>query len=125
MKVFILEDSYSRVSLFQEILSAKNELYIRDNVKDAKALFAEHYPFGLICLDHDLSDEHYKDFSTEVGTGTEFARWMADYSPNCPVIIHSYNPDGRLRMQVDLTRAGWNVKVQPFGMTLLRELEAL
>jgi CheY-like chemotaxis protein len=123
MKVFILEDSHSRMVLFQEILGWKNITHAQ-TVEEGVRLFEKFRPFDLILLDHDLEDAHYGDQQRIVGTGSEFATWLNDFNPECPIIVHSYNPDGARRMDDTLSRAGWDVVRQPFGMDLLRTLEA-
>lgn len=126
MKVFILEDSYNRISLFREVLGGHfNFAFVKDNVYDAKVVYETGKPFDLILLDHDLTDDDYRDTGRQENNGTEFARWLANFNPDCPIIIHSYNPEGAQRMALDLTRAGWNVTLQPFGMQLLRQLEVM
>jgi len=111
--------------LFREIL-IDHEITHADNVEDAKVLFAGN-EYDLILLDHDLEDAHYQNLDTEVGTGTEFARWMVEaQSPEQgSVVIHSYNPDGAKRMEDALLDAGWAAYRSPFGLTLLTKLQQL
>ena len=120
MKVLILEDNWSRTSLFIEIFGHE-AVYVSETVPGAVELFDKYAPFDLILLDHDLSDEDQMTMK-EVGTGTEFAKFLATQAPHCQVIIHSYNPDGAARMEKILHDAGWDVVRQPFGLTLLDQL---
>lgn len=82
--------------------------------------------FDVVCLDHDLSDEHYTEVfagkpATLAGSGTEIAAWMAskDFPQhNRPqqVVLHSLNPAGRSRMAAILSEAGFKVTEKPFTM---------
>lgn len=123
MKVLILEDSWSRTSLFIEIFGHAN-VYVSEIVSGAIEDFEKHAPFDFIMLDHDLSDQDQMTMKV-AGTGTEFAQFLATQKPHCQVIIHSYNPDGAARMERILTGAGWDVLRQPFGLTLLDNLRKL
>ena len=123
MKVFILEDDYTRRAMFAEVFGNDN-VYIEDQVNSAITLY-EMYgeQFDLILLDHDLEPRFMSEIETN--TGTEFAKFLATQTPHCQVIIHSYNPDGAARMEGLLRDAGWNVVRQPFGLTLLDNLRKL
>ena len=126
MRIFVLEDSHSRIVLFKEIFSDPTiDLTISADVTEAAVLFSGNY--DLILLDHDLSDAHYQDFSITEGTGSEFAAFMAaSFPPSTgPVVIHSFNPDGSERMFQTLSGAGWTVFKQPFGLVLLEKLREL
>ena len=133
MRVFILEDSNSRIILFREILAAdpSSDVFVTDDVVEATVKFSP--PYDLILLDHDLSHEHENEVFTgqvptdHTGSGTEFAGWLAETQDpkHCPVIIHSYNPAGADRMSQLLQEAGWTVYKQPFGLTLLDKLRQL
>lgn len=111
--------------MFDEILLGAAVVYTAGNVDDAKKLYAAGAPFDLILLDHDLEDKHYEDpHATDDNTGTAFVQWLiSNESPECPVIIHSYNPVGAQRMAYTLHDAGWTVQQQPFGMDLLNALK--
>lgn len=132
IRIFLLEDSYSRVILFREIF-AHPSIYLDQakTVEEGKKLFQGDY--DLILLDHDLEDAHYSEVTegkvpeTFDGTGTEFAKWMASYHKPTqgPVVIHSYNPDGAKRMQDILVEAGWYVTRCPFGLTILDNCKRL
>src|SRR5205823_3187457 len=50
------------------------------------------------------------------GTGLEVARFLADFMPACPVLLHSSNVDRVYSMHNDLRFAGWMVdRVGPLG----------
>ena len=133
MKIFILEDSNSRIILFREILAAdpSSDVFVTDDVVEATVKFNP--PYDLILLDHDLAHEHENEVFTgqvptcHTGSGTEFAGWLAQTQDptKCPVIIHSYNPAGAERMSQLLREKGWMVYKQPFGLTLLDKLRLL
>lgn len=124
MRVFILEDSLARLQQFHDAF--------RHDEVDRGTTLREGYhhfkpPYDLILLDHDLQHEHYKDLQMEIGTGTEFARWLVNRSPApiCPVIVHSFNFFGRRRMIKDLTDAGWECYDSPFGPTMFQLVSRL
>ena len=125
MRVFVLEDSVSRIVCFKEIFwdYPRTQLEIVDNVISAKELFKGNY--DLILLDHDLTDEHYEDKTITVGTGSEFAFWLAETQTpeQGPVLIHSFNPDGAQRMFKTLEEACWTVIKFPFGIDFLARLQ--
>ena len=124
MRVFVLEDSTSRIVCFKEIFEdPRVSLEISDNVTEAKQLFKGNY--DLILLDHDLTDEHYTDKSIVAGTGSEFASWLAEFQKpeQGPVLIHSFNPDGAQRMFKTLEEACWTAIKFPFGVDFLTRLQ--
>lgn len=118
---FILEDDLSRIAVFTSRLKGWT-LTICNTVTRAENMFDP--PYSIIFLDHDLADEHYSNANMEKGTGTEFARWLAKtYAPTGgPIVIHSYNRDGALRMKNALQPAGWRVVLRPFGPVMLRDV---
>ena len=66
----------------------------------------------IISLDHDL----YGPKGHDPGTGRDISQALALRAPQCPVILHTSNGDGRRRMQGDLEGSGWTVHhVPPFG----------
>jgi len=120
MKVFILEDDYTRRAMFAEVFGSNN-VWMEDDVNSAITLY-EMYgeSFDIILLDHDLEPRFQSEL--EFQTGTTFAKFLATQQPHCQVIIHSYNPDGAARMEMLLRDAGWYVVRQPFGLALLDNL---
>lgn len=121
MRTFILEDDSRRMDGFNQVLGY--DLTVAKDVRRAKKLFRRGEPFDLILLDHDLGESDYKDPSRESNNGTEFAKWLASSrTPQGEVIIHSYNPDGAMRMYHTLSPAHWKVTCLPFGPALLKYL---
>lgn len=98
---FILEDNSDRITIFNDIFKNRfgdnYQIYHSDNVEKAKAIFADHYPFDTIFLDHDLGGQIYVD-SKEKNTGYSFALWIEEnYKKsikNKQIIIHSMNSVG-------------------------------
>jgi CheY-like chemotaxis protein len=119
MKVFILEDDYTRTIMFREVFK-EHVVFSTEDVYEAVTLFEMNQPFDIILLDHDLEPRFQSEL--EFQTGTTFAMFLATQQPHCQVIIHSYNPDGAARMEMLLRDAGWNVVRQPFGLALLDNL---
>lgn len=98
---FILEDNSERMTIFNDIFKnrfgKKYMIYSSDNVERAKAIFADHYPFDTIFLDHDLDNRVYVS-SKEKNTGYSFASWIEENYresiKNKQIIIHSMNSVG-------------------------------
>lgn len=118
-KFFILEDSEERIAFFKQSLGKRFggdcEIFISDNVEKAKALFADHWPYDTIFLDHDLDDRVYVD-SKEQNTGYRFACWMEENYRNSinnkQIIIHSMNEVGAENIKAVLKEA----EIIPFNV---------
>jgi len=127
MRVFILEDSNSRIVLFREIFADLSiDLTICDDTVTAATKFVGDY--NLILLDHDLEHHHQENLEAAVGkknTGSEFVDYlvMAAHPKQGPVVIHSYNPYSAEYMRSTLEKYDWSVYKQPFGLTLLEKLQ--
>lgn len=124
MRVFLLEDSAERLKTFSRLLAA-------DKVDRGTTLREGYHhfkpPYDLILLDHDLEAAHYKDLQLEIGTGTEFVKWLTNryLTPMCPVIVHSMNFFGRRRMCEHLDKEGWEVYDIPFGLSVFAKIAQL
>jgi hypothetical protein len=69
---------------------------------------------ALISLDHDLNPA--PGVTVDPGTGVDVARFLGDFMPVCPVLIHSSNVDRVYSMGNELRFAGWMVdRVGPIG----------
>ena len=69
---------------------------------------------ALISLDHDLNP--MPEATVDPGTGVDVARFLGDFMPVCPVLIHSSNIDRVYSMHNELRFAGWMVdRVGPLG----------
>ncbi len=104
MKILILEDSALRIEIFKKQLGNKHNLYIYDQVEDAKNAIDHSGPFDRIYLDHDLDQMVFID-SDEDNTGYQLAKYIAAKNIDAEIIIHSYNPFGAARMKVVLSDA--------------------
>ena len=111
-KFFILEDNEERITFFKQSLGKRFggdcEIFISDNVEKAKILFANHWPYDTIFLDHDLDNRVYVD-SNELNTGYRFACWMEENYRNSineqQIIIHSMNTVGAENIKGVLKKA--------------------
>jgi hypothetical protein len=128
--ILILEDDEKRLDQFRANFAGKEvKLFITDDPKQAMSWIND-IEFLVIFLDHDLSDEHYHDFDGHLGqdnTGSGFTKWiresveeqtpgtkkLVDTQPT--FIVHSLNPNGRVRMMSDLEKAGF----QPYEFPLV------
>ncbi len=86
--------------------------------RDAMSMCAEVEGFfstaALISLDHDLNP--LPGVTTDPGTGLDVTRFLGDFLPVCPVLIHSSNTERVWSMHNELRFAGWIVdQVGPLG----------
>ena len=104
MKILILEDSALRIEIFKKQLGKKHDLYIYDQVEDAKNAIDHSGPFDRIYLDHDLDQMIFID-SDDDNTGYQLAKYIADKNIDAEIILHTLNPHGADRMQAVLPNA--------------------
>lgn len=105
MNILILEDNPERIEFFNRWLNAfgdifgENELFITDQVEEAKELYSKH-TFNHIFLDHDLDGLVYVD-SKENNTGYQFALFLAQQPgiKDTYITIHTMNPVGAQNMK--------------------------
>lgn len=112
MKVFILEDDPIRIGQFMEWLRG-DDITCADSCTQA---YKFEPPYDLIFLDHDLGGRQLEEHEDD---GLAFVRLIKDQiNPDALVVIHSYNPDGALRMFDELFDYGVLTLRQPFGPKL-------
>ena len=116
--ILILEDSDERVAAFQKTVAALGDDYELKVWRDAHSMIAECEEFfpttALISLDHDLNP--MPGVTADPGTGVDVARFLGDFMPVCPVLIHSSNTDRVYSMHNELRFAGWMAdRVGPIG----------
>src|SRR5258707_11088677 len=116
--VLILEDNNDRIAAFRRVvvvLGSDFELKIwRDAYSMCTECEASFPSAALISLDHDLNPQPGE--TADPGTGVDVARFLGDFLPVCPVLIHSSNIDRVWSMHNELRFAGWMVdQVGPLG----------
>lgn len=116
--ILILEDNDERIAGFQKVMAGLGNGFDLKIWRDAHSMIAECAEFfpstALICLDHDLNPQ--PGVTTDPGTGLDVAKFLADFLPVCPVLIHSSNTDRVYSMHNELRFAGWMVdRVGPLG----------
>ena len=116
--ILILEDNDERIAGFQKAMAEIGSGFDLKIWRDAHSMVAECAEFfpstALICLDHDLNPQ--PGVTTDPGTGLDVAKYLADFLPVCPVLIHSTNADRVYSMHNELRFAGWIVdRVGPLG----------
>lgn len=115
MKVFILEDQPKRVARFQQVvdrLTSKIDLSCHRSAQSFIAAWGrDRSHVGIVSLDHDLYVEG--DSDEEPGDGLMVAQFLANFSPVCPVVIHSSNADRANVMAGVLESSGWKVHRVP------------
>jgi hypothetical protein len=116
--ILILEDNDERIAAFQKAVAALGDGFDLKVWRDAPSMRAgceAYFPkAALISLDHDLNP--LPGATVDPGTGVDVARFLGDFIPVCPVLIHSSNTDRVYSMHNELRFAGWMVdRVGPFG----------
>lgn len=116
--ILILEDNDERIAAFQKAAATLGEGFELKVWRDAPSMCAECERYFstavLISLDHDLNPE--PGATVDPGTGVDVARFLGDFMPVCPVIVHSSNIDRVYSMHNELRFAGWTVdRVGPIG----------
>jgi len=116
--ILILEDNDERIAAFQKAVAALGDGFDLKVWRDAPSMRAEceaYFPTAaLISLDHDLNS--LPGATVDPGTGMDVARFLGDFIPVCPVLIHSSNTDRVYSMHNELRFAGWMVdRVGPLG----------
>lgn len=116
--ILILEDNDERIAAFEKTVAELGGGFELKDWRDAPSMIAECEPFfpttALISLDHDLNP--MPGAKVDPGTGVDVARFLGDFMPVCPVLIHSSNTDRVYSMHNELRFAGWMVdRVGPLG----------
>jgi ADP-ribosylglycohydrolase len=116
--ILILEDNEDRISAFQRSIALLRDGFELKLWRDASSMCAEceaDFPSAaLISLDHDLNP--MPGATVDPGTGMDVARFLGNYMPVCPVLIHSSNTDRVYSMHNELRFAGWMVdRIGPLG----------
>ncbi|HYV26712.1 MAG TPA: ADP-ribosylglycohydrolase family protein [Candidatus Eisenbacteria bacterium] len=116
--ILLLEDNDERIAAFQKTVAALGDGFELKVWRDAPSMIAKCETFfptaALISLDHDLNP--MPGATGDPGTGVDVARFLGDFMPVCPVLIHSSNTDRVYSMHNELRFAGWMVdRVGPIG----------
>jgi len=116
--ILILEDNSERMAAFRRAVESLGDEWLLKAWPDAPSMIAEcesHFPSArLISLDHDLNPQ--PGATCDPGTGLDVARFLADFHPVCPVILHSTNADRVWSMHNEFRFAGWATeRVGPLG----------
>jgi hypothetical protein len=98
MKIFILEDSESRIRLFKIKLKNHTNTFAK-TVKEARKILMNDKNWDIMLLDHDLGEKENVP-SEEEETGYQVAVFIRKNDiKSKQIIIHSFNPVGAERMQ--------------------------
>src|SRR5687767_11723357 len=93
--ILILEDNDERIAAFQKTVAALGDGFELKVWRDAPSMIAECEAFfpttALISLDHDLNP--MPGATIDPGNGLDVARFLGDFMPVSPVLIHSSNTD--------------------------------
>lgn len=118
VRVFLLDDDVMRHEWFKRQFKGETVEVAADH-EHAIALLSEN-DYDLIFLDHDLLPEHYysETFDDE-RSGYAVARWLAEHPErlaSAPVIVHTRNADGALRMVELMRGTGRHAEHVPFQL---------
>src|SRR5437588_2970782 len=116
--ILILEDNDERIAAFERTITALGDDFESKVWRDAPTMCAEceaYFPIAaLISLDHDLNPTLGSNL--DPGTGLDVARFLADFMPVCPLVIHSSNTDRAYSMLNEFRFAGWMAdRIGPIG----------
>jgi len=116
--ILILEDNDERIAAFRKAIESLDSDFEMKIWKDAPSMIAEAEAFfpsaALISLHHDLNPR--PGATADPGTGLDLARYLADFPPACPVLIHSSNTDRAWSIHNELRFAEWTVdRIGPLG----------
>jgi ADP-ribosylglycohydrolase len=117
-RILLLEDNEERIAAFATAVPQLGEDFELKVWRDAHSMRKECEAFfpaaALISLDHDLNAQ--PDGGGDPGCGLDVAKFLADFLPVCPVLLHSSNTDRVYSMQNEFRFAGWSVdRVGPVG----------
>lgn len=116
--ILILEDNEERVADFTQAIRQLGDGYEVKFWRDAHSMCKECEAFfpttALVSLDHDLNAA--PGSSGDPGCGLDVAKFLADFLPVCPVLVHSSNTDRVYSMLNEFRFAGWAAdRVGPLG----------
>ena len=116
--ILILEDNEGRIADFTQAVRQLGDDYAVKFWRDAHSMCKECEAFfpttALVSLDHDLNSA--PGGSGDPGCGLDVAKFLADFLPVCPVLLHSSNTDRVYSMLNEFRFAGWTVdRVGPLG----------
>ena len=116
--ILILEDNDDRIADFTRAVKQLGNGYEAKFWRDAHSMCKEcevYFPTtALVSLDHDLNPA--PGVTVDPGTGLDVAKFLADFIPVCPVLLHSSNTDRVYSMHNEFRFAGWSVdRVGPLG----------
>ncbi|MBS1722745.1 MAG: hypothetical protein JSS66_07020 [Armatimonadetes bacterium] len=142
MRILFLDDQESRYKVFKQLCIGKSVQHIdwAEDTAQAIAMLADNPRYDLVCIDHDLGEEHYKAYHQEqyngeinygdTPTGYDFALHIAmELEPEKQprfAAVHSFNENGSKRIVAALSEAGGQevVFIAQFGqMNYLRVLD--
>jgi hypothetical protein len=116
--ILVLADNADRIAAFQKAVAALGGTYELKVWRDSPSMIAECEAFfstaALISLDHDLNPA--PGGSVVPVAGVDVARFLSDFLPVCPVLLHSSDTDRVYSMHNELRFAGWMVdRIGPMG----------
>lgn len=122
MRIFILEDSKSRIQKFKDKLNRTGiSLFIATSANEAYHLFEEEKEFDIMFLDHDLGGKVFME-STNLNSGFQVAKYIKENDIKAKrIIIHSLNSVGAINMNNILPQAE---RINFFELMMLIKIDA-
>lgn len=116
--ILILEDDLDRTTRFLAVLARIAPAVETRMWTSAPAMLAELPTLlpgaVLVSLDNDLFPLEPGD--PDPGEGVDVARWLAEQSPSCPILVHTSNGPAADAMLSLLEPAGWDLhRIPPLG----------
>ena len=116
--ILILEDSQDRIAGFERAIAGLGDDFELKLWRDAPSMMAEceqYFPSAaLISLDYHLNRQ--PGAAADPGTGLDVVRFLADFLPVCPALIHTSNTNCAWSMHNEFRFAGWIAdRIEPLG----------
>lgn len=132
VRILFLDDMETRYTAFARMAHgrAKHNKWVK-TAEEAIAALDNDPTYDLVCLDHDLADEHYEAYHKEQSTGEQqYGRERTGYDVAIHIVttletekqprfaaVHSFNNRGASRISSALSEAGFQelIFVFPFS----------
>lgn len=125
MKIFILEDDWTRMAAFREAFVG-HEIVHAKTVQEGIKLW-EQKPFDVVLLDHDLEMLGTVEAYFNAENGADFVHFLCDPigfedMREALFVVHSWNPDGAIHMETMLKNRYKHVRGDPFGPRMIHKV---
>ena len=122
LRLFMLDDDPERVSYFIELVNKEVTERCEITVISSSKQWREFKPpYDMIFLDYDLGG---RQLTEHPDNGATFVRTVKTLllGVSCPVVLHSYSPDGARAMRDLLLDLPVQVQLAPFGSATFNQM---